>query len=298
MNFINLIRKFPLYLKVLFSEIFNHAQVVKMSAFFNKNGSLQHLNWGDDINYWFLNSISQTPIVSYDLSLLTRVFKRKYVMGIGSLLTLVPLDGSIIWGSGIMSTTEPFRGRPKEIRAVRGPLTRNRLLDAGISCPEVYGDPALLLPLFYKSCRKKIYKLGIIPHYKDTTNPLFQSFYRNNDTLIIDVRNYNNWLDFIDEICSCDSIASTSLHGLIISEAYNIPNLWIKVPRENNEDDVKYHDFFLSIGVDRTPYQLFENTSLSDLLEAFNSYKKGEIDISPLIKSCPLKIDLNAVITH
>lgn len=159
-NFHNLIKKSIFYAKVFFLEIFRHAQVVKMSAFFNTNGSLQHLNWGDDINYWFLNAISKHPIVSYDCSLLTRLSGKKYVMGIGSLLTLVPLNNSIVWGSGIMSSTAPFRGRPKEVRAVRGPLTRKRLLEEGIDCPKIYGDPALLLPLYYNPEIKKKYKIG------------------------------------------------------------------------------------------------------------------------------------------
>lgn len=291
-HLITSIKKLHLYLKVFFSEIFKGAHVVKMSAYFNLDGSLQHLNWGDDINYWFLNAISTKPIVSYDWSLLTRLTGRKYVMGIGSLLTLAPLDNSIIWGSGIMSQTAPFRGRPREVRAVRGPLTRKRLLEKGINCPEVYGDPALLLPRYYKPKVQKKHKLGIIPHYKDASNEVFNRFRAIEDINIIDIRNYDDWHDFIDQICSCDSIVSTSLHGLIVSEAYSIPNLWIQLADKRNEDCVKFHDFFLSIGIDRIPFYISQTTTIDDLTEALKSYRKGKIDLQPLLDSCPFDITI------
>lgn len=284
------IKKFILYLKAFFSELLPNSQVVKMSAYYNLDGSLQKLNWGDDINYWFLREIVDGRIISYDWSLLTRHTSRHYIMGIGSLLTIVPLDNSIIWGSGVMSSTDGFSGNPKEVRAVRGPLTRNRLLEAGIVCPEVYGDPALLLPKYYSPKVEKKYRVGIIPHYKDQKSPIMLKFQNNKDVLIIDIRNYNNWLDFIDQINQCDAILSTSLHGLIVSEAYGVPNVWIKLHDSERDDDIKYHDFFLSIGKDREPYVLDENVSMKELFIQVSNYSKGYIDLTPLVNACPLHL--------
>ena len=290
------IGKLYLYLRTFFIEVLFHGQVIKMSAYFDAKGRLKKDNWGDDINYWFLREIALRPIVSYDHSFLTRKTQRPYVLGIGSLLTLFQIDNAIVWGSGIMSSTDKIKGTPKEVRAVRGPLSRQRLLDAGVECPEVYGDPALLLPIYYMPNVEKKYKLGIIPHYTDVQNPFFNKNKNNTEIHIINVRNYNHWLDFIDDINQCEGIISSSLHGLIVSEAYGVPNVWVKFKKKNNDDEIKFHDFFLSIGRDREGFVLDEDTSISDIMTVLGSYEKGVIDLNPLIRACPFQLKSNVKI--
>ena len=293
--------KFPIgkvyfFLRTFWVESFLHGQVIKMSAYFEINGKLRKENWGDDINYWFLREIVEDPIISYDNSLLTRKTHRPYVLGIGSLLTLFSIDNSIVWGTGVLSTTDKIKGTPKEVRAVRGPLSRARLLAAGIECPEIYGDPALLLPRYYTPKVSKRYKLGIIPHYKDMHNPLLEKLKNDKDVLIIAIRDYGHWLDFIDNINQCNAIISSSLHGLIVSEAYGIPNLWVKFNEKHNGDDIKFHDFFLSIGHDRSVFILKNETTKKDIQKAFDNYKKGYIDLMPLVEACPFKLKPNVKI--
>ena len=77
---------------------------------------------------------------------------------------------SIIWGSGFISNNPERIIKPKMICAVRGPKSRKIYMDNGIECPEVYGDPALLLPIFYMPDIQKKYKLGIVPHYADKSS--------------------------------------------------------------------------------------------------------------------------------
>ena len=74
------------------------------------------------------------------------VFKKKHYLMIGSIIRLANSQ-SIVWGSGIINSTENVRDA--KFLAVRGPLTRKRLLDLGYSVPDKYGDPALLLAYFY-----------------------------------------------------------------------------------------------------------------------------------------------------
>lgn len=90
-------------------------------------------------------------------------------------------------GSGFISSSSKFKIKPKQICAVRGPLTRDLIIKQGIECPEIYGDPALLYPLFYKPTIKKKYRLGVIPHYVDQNNPLLKIFKQYQDILIIDI---------------------------------------------------------------------------------------------------------------
>ncbi len=56
------------------------------------------------------------------------------------------------------------------MRAVRGPLTRQFLMDMGIDCPKIYGDPALLLPKLFPEFKKSenpTKEYIIIPHHSD-----------------------------------------------------------------------------------------------------------------------------------
>ena len=296
MNKMNKIIKAWTMFKVFLQECFCNCKVVKMSAYFDNKGELIIANWGDDINYWFLSEISQDKIISYDWSILTRVFKRRYIMGIGSILTMFDIENSIVWGSGILLPNKPFVGRPKEVKAVRGPLTRQKLIEAGIDCPEIYGDPALLLPLYYTPVVKKKYKLGIIQQFKRINNPLLDNIRNDKDVLVLKIGQYKHWLDFVDQVCMCETIISSSLHGLILSEAYKIPNVWTYVDGDDPEDFFKYHDFFMSLGKDREPLCVYEPITRVLIEEKMKEWSPSQIDLTPLLKSCPLNLKSNYII--
>ena len=284
------IQKAIILVKTILLETFCKCNVVKMSVTFRYNGEILKSNWGDDINYWFLREIMQDRLVSYDWSLLTKWFHRPYIAGIGSILTLFDMENSIVWGSGIISSSDEVVGKPNRVLAVRGPLTRKRLIEQGIECPEVYGDPALLIPRYYMPDTLKKYKLGVIPHYSDFGNPVLDCLRLDKDVLLIDIAHYSHWLEFIDQVCSCEAIASTSLHGLIISEAYGIPNVWIKVTGSELRDDFKFHDFFLSLGRDRDAFQIKFPVGKQELLEETVKWVKGQLDLHPLLETCPFRL--------
>ncbi len=146
---------------------------------------------------------------------------------IGSIITWMTKENFVIWGAGVVYPDQPLKYKPKKVLAVRGPLTRRYLIRQGVECPEIYGDPALLFPHFIIPPRNKKYKLGIIPHFRDKENPLLNKYKQRNDIRIIDVES-KKWNSFIEQICECEIVISSSLHGLIISDAYAIPNYWIE----------------------------------------------------------------------
>ena len=96
--------------------------------------------------------------------------------------------------------------------------------------------------------------------------------------------------DFVDEVCASEKIASSSLHGLICADSYNIPNIWIKISDKILGNDFKFQDYFTSTKrQDITPLIINDEASLGLLINKFKLYNKREIDLDKLWKVCPLK---------
>ena len=156
-------------------------------------------------------------------------------------------DGDIIWGAGLKAT-EGFTARKLQVFAVRGPLTREGLLARGIDCPEVYGDPAILMPYIYKPRIKRRLGIGIVFHFNDLTD---RSQFKSSEIKIINVCDHP--LRVIELINSCEVVLSSSLHGIIIAEAYGIPACWVYPTKEVwrasiPQVEFKYKDYYLSTG--------------------------------------------------
>lgn len=154
-------------------------------------------------------------------------------------------DNSIIWGSGIIDREQKIA--PADFRAVRGPQTRKFLLDIGYDCPEVYGDPALLLPLYYRPDVEKKYKLGIIPHYHDYE--VVASWYRNDpEILVIDMMTLD--VEAVTrQFMQCKNTISSSLHGIIVSHAYGVPSVWVEFSDKLFGDGIKFIDYLESVAL-------------------------------------------------
>jgi pyruvyltransferase len=169
----------------------------------------------------------------------------KIVFSAGSILE-VANKKSIVWGSGYICNEHKATGGA--YLAVRGKLTAKNLELHGFKKPLVYGDPALLLPILYKKKKgntnnKNI--IGIIPHFTEYNyfKTEFGHLYK-----IINLKS-DKIESIIDEITDCDYILSTSLHGIIVSHAYDIPAIWIE--RDVLEvDGFKFKDYFSSVGIE------------------------------------------------
>jgi hypothetical protein len=155
--------------------------------------------------------------------------------------------GQTVWGSGAMRATDRPDRRARYL-AVRGPLTRRAVLAAGGSCPEVYGDPALLLAEFVNGSVPKVHDLGLVPHYVDRA--IVASLHPNEHR--IDVLRADP-LDVVREIRECRAIVSSSLHGIIVAHAFGIPAAWVRWSDKLDGDDIKFHDYAASVGWTAVP---------------------------------------------
>lgn len=241
-------------------------------------------NFGDLIGPYLVEKISGRKPVWVN----PKYCFRKHYFVAGSILWSARRN-SVIWGSGIISREEKIN-KPKKIFAVRGPLTRKRLLDLGYFCPEVYGDPGLLLPLFYQPKIKKKYKLGVIPHYVD-----YKKIKKMASKNILVINLLDPVEKVIDDICLCKRTISSSLHGLITSHAYGIPSVWVEFSDKLIGDRTKFKDYFLSIGIkENPPLNLKEmNLNYKELIKLIDKKHNNKIkfDRKKLLSACPFKIN-------
>lgn len=240
-------------------------------------------NWGDAINPILIKNMSgKEAILPHEVINLKNV---PIYSVIGSILGFCSDKNLIIWGSGFISSSSRLIEKPNKICAVRGPLTRNIIIKQGIDCPEIYGDPALLYPLFYKPVIRKKYKLGVIPHFRDQNHPALSIFKDHPEVVIIDILAGINVV--VDSICSCECILSSSLHGIIASDSYGIPSIWMILSDNIGGDRFKFYDYFMSVGrKNEKPLFMTENTSHQSIYDQFHPYNIN-IDLIKLVKSCP-----------
>lgn len=211
-----------------------------------------------------INSIKQLiySLIHFDLKGLkcNLYFWENNLLSVGSILGWGNKK-SVVWGSGFISENQSFRGGT--ICALRGKYSDIKLREEGFQGSSVYGDPALLLPLFFSPNVTKTQEIAIIPHCSETD---FFIEKLGNKYKIIDLRT-TKVEKVITEITSCKKVLSTSLHGLIVSHAYGIPALWIRNKKLHNSN-FKFFDYFSSVGIEE--YEGFLN--IDEILFSESSY--------------------------
>lgn len=165
---------------------------------------------------------------------------------VGSILEHIPKDyRGVIAGCGKLHEKTVLDFPNARILAVRGPLTAK-----GMKGNIVLGDPGLLADELV-GFRDKEYDLGIVAHWTDTTLEHDSRFKKFNPRII---RVGDDPLKVIEEIAKCKKIVSSSLHGIIIADAYGIPRRIEISPRvlshSHQEGGLfKWHDYSASIGM-------------------------------------------------
>ncbi|MCD7747604.1 MAG: polysaccharide pyruvyl transferase family protein [Firmicutes bacterium] len=175
------------------------------------------------------------------ISLEQCVEKTKHLYAVGSILGMGWCNATV-WGSGFIREENQVRMlfgkylRKLDIRAVRGPKTKDELI-RGVQCPEIYGDPVILLP--YICNAKKVGKLrsySFVRHHDDNTECA--------NIINIVTTDYQK---FVDDIVSSEKVISSSLHGIIIAEAYGIPAV-LYLPERLKNQLFKFQDYYFGTG--------------------------------------------------
>jgi len=203
-------------------------------------------NFGDFMTPWLANYFTQKPVVNVR----EWKFSEGAILGVGSIVqTVTPRHQKIkVWGSGLITdvNSNAVAKRLQQcnleaIYASRGLLTRDFFEKNNFKTSKVVGDPGLLFGSIYQPKIDVKYKYAIVPHYIH-----YKYFLDLNleNCLIVNVK--DELTKVIDQICSAEKCISSSLHGLIISQSYNIPwvHLYINDGRPLAGGEFKFHDFF------------------------------------------------------
>lgn len=117
-----------------------HAKKNQVNLEWVDNGNL-----GDSLGPLIYRYMLRKKEISED----TLTKKAYHLFTCGSLIGVGTFD-VVVWGSGIhivpnIKNILSMKGiRKYDIRAVRGPVTRQILIDCGYWCPEIYGDPGVI----------------------------------------------------------------------------------------------------------------------------------------------------------
>lgn len=144
-------------------------------------------------------------------------------------------DNNVVVGTGSFSGLGT-NAKGLSVKCVRGPATAKLLGRRDIP----FCDAGLLMPFVIQPSRtKKTHEYGIVPHYVD-----MNSFTPPDNAVVISP--FLPILDFVKNIQSCSVILSSSLHGLILAEAYGIPAIRIKLQNTHTirDFDYKHADYY------------------------------------------------------
>ena len=127
---------------------------------------------------------------------------------------------------------------------MRGPITATQL---GIDC-WAFGDPGLLIDEALGETIERTDRIGIVPHHSHSRADWVRELFADDSRyLLIDPANPDPCA-VVRQIASCRYVLSSSLHGLIVADAYGVPNTWITPKMNHGTPFQKFFDYALSIG--------------------------------------------------
>jgi pyruvyltransferase len=152
------------------------------------------------------------------------------IVAAGSIIELVrEMKGSnrpFLWGTGFMRDEDDhLDDREFDVIAVRGTRSRDRVTNGRERV--ALGDPGLLADCLLASAPAKKYRLGILPHFLDATVEEVDWLRRQDGVLVIDATDEPRRV--VQDIARCETLLSSSLHGLIVADSVGVPNAHIRL---------------------------------------------------------------------
>jgi len=199
------------------------------------------LNFGDLLTPFYFEKMGFIPVHSE--------YAPAY-SGVGSILHKLntSFDG-VVLGSGLIDSN------PVEIPNARFSFVRGESTKAVMGLPGDLptGDLGIAVSHFVPQKNKR-FKIGIVPHYVDANHPVIEAIKAQNDPSIKIIDVEASVERVASEISECELIASSSLHGVIFSDAYQIPRVWLQLSDKLIGGSFKFNDYFSSVDIECTSF--------------------------------------------
>lgn len=167
--------------------------------------------------------------------------KIDHLLGVGSIIHRAKKN-SDIWGTGTLDKAIAAKYAVGELRvfALRGHLSAAVLFGPSGNDPNIsFGDPGILMPRFFAPKVEREIRVGVIPHYVDYESDFIKNV---PGVEVIDVRSDPE--DFVRQLLRCEFVLSSSLHGLILADAYGVKNKWVSFSDKVTGGGFKFIDYY------------------------------------------------------
>lgn len=196
-----------------------------------------------------------------------------------------------VWGTGFINYDERdgrFFKRDMAFHALRGRLSLRRverMLGKSLDIPT--GDGGILASELLSRVPEKKYSLGIIPHIcdlKDEAVEKLKESYEN--AIVINVK--DEPLQVVEQIAQCGFVLSSSLHGLVVADSFNIPNMHVLFSDRLLGDGFKFDDYYSAYGLEHRArdLRLMPPPSLEEIGDSYGLSPAMVADKKKLMREC------------
>lgn len=233
-------------------------------------------NFGDMLGpYLYEQIMGRKPVLSNE---------SPRILSCGSILGRA-IGSDIIWGSGFLEETGTPKSKHLRIKSVRGPLSAEILRRHGYDVPDLFGDPALLLHLYFPKSDQQ-YDVGYFPHY---TNTGASVNLKHNSIKLKPMAPVSQTLK---QITACRRVVSSSLHGIIVAESFGIPAVWIRI--SNSVPEFKFRDYYLGTGrKPPSPIDCSAGLRWKGINLALDAWQPPQYPEDELLSICPFNLERN-----
>jgi hypothetical protein len=239
-------------------------------------------NVGDTVNPSVITAITGSPVIHISNQ------HEPHLVAIGSMMAKTAAS-SHVWGTGVVHPDYGIGAVPSsQVHALRGRLSHSVMRRGGTPVGDVpLGDPAYLAPslLGIKKNATKKFRVGLVPHYVDRSNPIILRMMR--EPGVADLNVHDPPEVFLARMAQCEVVVSSSLHGLVFAEALDIPNLWIKVSDDIVGGEFKFQDWFSTTRCPQTSFHPLAGNDTVETLAERAVRHESTIDVEALTAAFP-----------